>query len=191
MQLPPMYSAVQVNGKRLYDLARKGVEVERPEREIVISSIRLHDFDADAQTGRFCVVCSKGTYVRTIVHDFGERLGVLAAMNSLVRTRAGAFSLEEALSLEQIQQAADEGRLAGLLRPTDSLFLEYPAVTLDECGWNRAQNGAFIDFSHAEGCPRTDGAFCRVYYDGVFRLLGRVGRLDRGGLALFVHKNFR
>lgn len=191
MQLPPMYSAVQVDGQRLYDLARKGVEVERAEREIFISHIQLTDFDEDAQTGHFSVTCSKGTYVRTLVHDLGVRLGTLASMHSLVRTRAGAYPLEEALSLDAVQQAADGGRLAGLLRPTDSLFQEHPAVTLDEFGWKRAQNGAFIDFSHADGCPRTPGALCRVYYGGEFRLLGRVDALDRGGLALFVHKNFR
>lgn len=190
-QLPPMYSAVQVNGQRLYDLARKGIEVERPKREIVISHIQLQDFDEDAQTGHFLVTCSKGTYVRTLVHDLGVKLGTLAAMHSLVRTRAGNYALEEALSLETIQQAANEGRLITLLRPTDSLFSEYPAVTLDDFGWKRVQNGAFVDFSHAKGCPPVPGALCRVYYGGAFRLLGRVDSLDRGGLALFVHKNFR
>lgn len=191
LQLPPMYSAVQVNGKRLYELARKGIEAERPERAIELSHLLLADFDEEGQKGHFHVTCSKGTYVRTVVHDLGVRLGTLAAMHSLVRTRSGRYPLEEALPLDAIQQAADEGRLAELLRPTDSLFEAYPAVTLDDAGWKRAQNGAFIDFAHAEGCPQTRGAVCRVYYGGEFRLLGRVAALDRGGLALFVQKNFR
>lgn len=190
-QLPPMYSAVQVNGQRLYDLARKGVEVERPTREIFISHIQLTDFDENAQTGHFEVTCSKGTYVRTIVHDFGAELGTLAAMNSLVRTRSGVYPLEEAVDFGTVQRAADEGRLGELLRPTDSLFQEYPAVELDESGWKRAENGAFISFEHAAGCPRERGALCRVYYGGRFQLLGRVDALEKGGLALFVHKNFR
>lgn len=190
-QLPPMYSAVQVNGQRLYDLARKGVTVERPTREIFISHIQLTDFDENAQTGHFEVTCSKGTYVRTIVHDFGVELGTLAAMNSLVRTRSGVYPLEEAVDFGTVQRAADEGRLGELLRPTDSLFQEYPAVELDESGWKRAENGAFISFEHAAGCPRERGALCRVYYGGRFQLLGRVDALERGGLALFVHKNFR
>ena len=190
-QLPPMYSAVQVNGKRLYDLARKGIEVERPAREISLSRIALERFDGDAQKGTLLITCSKGTYVRTIVHDLGVRLGTFAAMDSLTRTRSGAYPLEEASSLEAVQQAADEGRLAALLRPTDSLFLDYPAVTLDEAGWKRAQNGAFIDFTHAAGCPRERGTLCRVYYGGAFQLLGRVDTLQKGGFALYVHKNFR
>lgn len=190
-QLPPMYSAVQVNGKRLYDLARKGIEVERPTRTIALSGLTLESFDEEGQEGVLCLTCSKGTYVRTVIHDLGVRLGTLAAMSSLVRTRSGRFPLEEAVSLEAVQRAADEGRLAALLRPTDSLFGAYPAVTLDEAGWKRAQNGAFIDFAHAAGCPRERGALCRVYYGGQFQLLGRVDALQKGGLALFVHKNFR
>lgn len=190
-QVPPMYSAVQVNGQRLYDLARRGIEVERPAREIVLSELALEGFDAERQRGTLRLTCSKGTYVRTVIHDLGVKLGTYAAMSSLVRTRSGEFSLEQAVTLDEVQRAADEGRLAGLLRPTDSLFAAYPAVTLDGEGWKRAQNGAFIDFAHAAGCPRERGAFCRVYYDGQFRLLGRVDTLQRGGLALFVHKNFR
>ncbi len=191
LQQPPMYSAVQVNGQRLYDLARKGVEVERPSREIFLSAIALERFDHETQKGVFSLTCSKGTYVRTIVHDCGLRLGTLAAMNSLIRTRAGVYPLEEAFSLDEIQQAADEGRLAELLHPTDSIFEEYPAVVLDEPGWQRALNGAFIDPAHAQGCPEECGTLCRVYYDGQFQMLGRVDQLRKGGTALFVHKNFR
>lgn len=191
MQLPPMYSAVQIGGQRLYDLARKGVEVERPEREIFIRHIQLESFDEGTQKGVFSVTCSKGTYVRTLVHDLGARLGTHAAMHSLQRTRAGQYSLSQSHTLETVQQAADEGRLGGLLLPTDSLFAGYPAATLDEYGWKRAQNGAFISFAHADGCPQERGALCRVYYGGAFQLLGRVDALDKGGLALFVYKNFR
>lgn len=190
-QVPPMYSAVQVNGQRLYDLARRGIEVERPAREVVLSGLVLEDFDRERQEGTLRLTCSKGTYVRTVIHDLGVKLGTFAAMSSLVRTRSGEFALEQAVTLDEVQRAADEGRLAGLLRPTDSLFAGYPAVTLDGEGWKRAQNGAFIDFSHAKGCPSERGAFCRVYYDGRFQMLGRVDTLQRGGLALFVHKNFR
>lgn len=190
-QVPPMYSAVQVNGKRLYDLARKGIEVERPAREIVLSELVLEDFDGEQQQGMLRLTCSKGTYVRTVIHDLGVKLGTFAAMHSLVRTRSGEFSLEQAVTLDGVQRAADEGRLGTLLRPADSLFTAYPAVTLDDEGWKRAQNGAFINLSHAEGCPAARGALCRVYYGGRFRLLGRVDELQKGGLALFVHKNFR
>ncbi len=92
-----------MNGKRLYDLARKGIEVERPAREISLSRIALERFDGDAQKGTLLITCSKGTYVRTIVHDLGVRLGTFAAMDSLARTRSGAYPLEEAYPLEAVQ----------------------------------------------------------------------------------------
>lgn len=190
-QLPPMYSAVQIGGQRLYDLARKGIEVERPRRDIVLSEIELLSFDGAAQQGTFRVVASKGTYVRTIVHDLGLRLGTLAAMHSLVRTRAGAYALSQTVSFAQVEAARDEGALSSLLLPTDSLFLDFPRVDLTEYGLQRANAGAFIDPAHAIGMPQDEGALCRVYFADRFLLLGKVKLLDRGGLALFVHKNFR
>lgn len=190
-QLPPMYSAVQVNGQRLYDLARKGIEIERQPRDIFIREIELLDFDEDAQTGHFRAVCSKGTYVRTIVNDLGETLGTLAAMHSLVRTRAGAYALEACFTFDEVQRAADEGRIGELLRPTDSLFLDYPAVTLDDYGMARAEHGAFMEPPHVAGMPQSENAFCRVYYRDIFLMLGQVRTLDKGGRALFVYKNFR
>lgn len=190
-QIPPMYSAVQIGGKRLYDLARKGIEVERPARDIVILEIALLSFDEAAQQGELRVVCSKGTYVRTLVHDLGQRLGTLAAMHSLVRTRAGAYPLAEATGFAEVERAAAEGALPALLRPTDGLFAAYPRVELDDYGLSRADAGAFIAPEHAAGMPPQRGALCRVYHHGRFLLLGRVDELQKGGLALFVHKNFR
>lgn len=191
MQLPPMYSAIKVDGKRLYELARKGIEVERKPRPVTLHRLELLDFDAVTQRGRLAVLCSKGTYVRTICHDMGETLGTLAVMTSLVRTRSGAYTLEQAHSLEEIQRAADAGDVDELFLPTDSLFLQYPAVELDDYGFSRAQNGAFIAPEHAKGLPGAQGALCRVYYRGAFYMLGRVDALHRGGLALFQHKRFR
>ena len=141
-QLPPMYSAVKVNGRKLYDLARKGKEVERAPRDIFIHEIELLDFDEDAQKGRFRVVASKGTYVRTIVHDFGEALGTLAVMHSLVRTRSGTYPLAETVGFAEVERAMQDGGISALLRPTDSLFLEHPAVRLTEEGAERAARGA-------------------------------------------------
>ena len=93
-QIPPMYSAVKVNGQKLYDLARKGREVERPARDIIVHEMELLDFDENAQKGTLRCVVSKGTYVRTLVNDLGEKLGTLAVLHSLVRTRSGANPLE-------------------------------------------------------------------------------------------------
>ena len=190
-QIPPMYSAVQVNGVRLYDLARRGITVERQARHITISDIQLLSFEESTQTGTFRVVASKGTYVRTLVHDLGQHLGTLATMHSLVRTRAGAYTLAQCHDFATVTQARDAGTLSTLLLPTDSLFLSYPRVDLDDYGLLRANSGAFIAPAHAQGMPMTQGTLCRVYFDNTFLLLGRVDMLDKGGLALFVHKNFR
>ena len=190
-QLPPMYSAVKVNGRKLYDLARKGKEVERTPRDIFIREIELLDFDEDAQKGRFRVVASKGTYVRTIVHDFGETLGTLAVMHSLVRTRSGTYPLAETVGFTEVERAMQDGGISALLRPTDSLFLEHPAVRLTEEGAERAARGAVVFPRMARGLPETEGTLVRVYKGDRFLMLGQVRALDKGGMGLFVYKNFR
>lgn len=191
-QVPPMYSAIKIDGQKLYDLARKGKEVERPARDITILDIALLSFDPDTQKGVFRVTCSKGTYVRTIVHDLGEKLGTYAAMHALTRTRAGVYDLSEAVTFDQIERARDDGTLEGLFRPTDSLFVDYPAVTLNAEGRDRAARGATVFERQTDGLAQfAPGTLCRVYADGRFLMLGRVDTLDKGGNGLFVHKNFR
>lgn len=191
-QVPPMYSAIKIDGQKLYDLARKGKEVERPARDITILDIALLNFDPDSQKGAFRVTCSKGTYVRTIVHDLGEKLGTHAAMHALTRTRAGVYDLSEAVTFDQIERARDDGTLEGLFRPTDSLFVDYPAVTLSAEGHDRAARGATVFERQTDGLAQfAPGTLCRVYADGKFLMLGRVDTLDKGGNGLFVHKNFR
>lgn len=190
LQLPPMYSAIQVDGKRLYDLARKGIEVERERRPITLHECELLSFDERTQTGELRVVCSKGTYVRTVCHDLGEALGTYATMTSLVRTSSGRYSLEQTHTIEQIQSARDEGTLDELFLATDSLFTKYPAVEIDEYGRERAEHGAFISPEHTDGMPEIRGGLCRVYHNGEFIMLGRVDELNRGGLALFQEKRF-
>lgn len=191
-QVPPMYSAIKIDGQKLYDLARKGKEVERPARDITILDIALLNFDPDSQKGAFRVTCSKGTYVRTIVHDLGEKLGTHAAMHALTRTRAGVYDLSEAVTFEQIEWARDDGTLESLFRPTDSLFVDYPAVTLSAEGHDRAARGATVFERQTDGLAQfAPGTLCRVYADGKFLMLGRVDTLDKGGNGLFVHKNFR
>lgn len=191
-QVPPMYSAIKIDGQKLYDLARKGKEVERPARDITILDIALLSFDPDSQKGVFRATCSKGTYVRTIVHDLGEKLGTYAAMHALTRTRAGVYDLSEAVTFDQIERARDDGTLEGLFRPTDSLFVDYPAVTLNAEGRDRAARGATVFERQTDGLSQfAPGTLCRVYADGRFLMLGRVDTLDKGGNGLFVHKNFR
>ena len=190
-QLPPMYSAVKVNGQRLYDLARKGVEVERKVRPITVHAAELLEFNEVSQCGSIRFYCSKGTYVRTLVHDLGEALETYAVMTALQRTVSGRYTLEQSHTLEQIQAAAEADDIESLLLDTDSLFQMYPAVTIDDYGYQRAQNGAFITPEHVTDMPQEAGTLCRVYYRGAFWMLGRVDSLDRGGLALFYEKRFR
>lgn len=108
-QLPPMYSAKKVGGKKLVDLARKGVEVERKPRFVNIMDIDIETMELPRVT--MTVTCSKGTYIRTLCHDIGQKLGCGAAMESLVRTRVGRFRLEDAITLEQLEKFRDEDRL--------------------------------------------------------------------------------
>lgn len=189
-QIPPMYSAVKVNGQKLYDLARKGKEVERPAREITVHQIELLDFDERAQKGSIRLVVSKGTYVRTIINDLGEALGTFAVMDRLVRTRAGAYPLEKCHSFAQVEQAMQDGTAQQLLLPTDSLFLAHPAVNLSDEGAERIARGAVVFPRQAEAMPESEGALCRVYHGERFLLLGQVRTLDKGGLGLFVYKRF-
>ena len=193
-QLPPMYSAVQVNGVRLYDLARQGIEVERKSRDINISDIEL--LPAQAGDGphryRLRVRCSKGAYVRTLCHDIGQALGCGACMTSLLRTRSGDFTLGDAMGFDEIASAARDGRIEGLIRPADGLFAHLPALTVNDEGERRAVNGAHLTDRHLRaGAVPPQGELCRVYApDGGFLLLGMSKPLDRGGLAVFCHKDF-
>lgn len=123
-QIPPMYSAVKVNGKKLYELARRGQEVERAPRRITIHALELTEHLNETDFVLRCR-CSKGTYIRTLCHDIGAALGCGGAMAALRRTMAAGFTLEQAVSLEDVQSQG-----AALLRPTDSLFSQYPALTL-------------------------------------------------------------
>lgn len=124
-QIPPMYSALKVNGKKLYELARAGVEVERRPRRVEILSIEI--LELALPRVRFLVHCSKGTYVRTLCQDIGEKLGCGGCMESLIRTRVAQFSIEESLKLSQIEELVAEDKFMEKVLPVDSCFSEYPA----------------------------------------------------------------
>ncbi len=138
-QVPPMYSAIKINGKKLYELARKGKEVERKPRPVTIHRLEAtrggfywNDGAAKPEHPNLFflrVLCSKGTYVRTLCHDIGQALGCGACMSSLRRTMAAGYTLEEAVTLEEVQEQGE-----ALLRPLDSLFLQYPALTVRSPG---------------------------------------------------------
>lgn len=124
-QIPPMYSALKVNGKKLYELARAGVEVERKPRRVEILSIEILSISLPRVS--FRVHCSKGTYVRTLCQDIGEKLGCGGCMESLVRTRVAGFSIEDSLKLSEIERLAAENQLGSKVLPVDDCFSEYPA----------------------------------------------------------------
>ena len=128
MQIPPMYSALKVNGKKLYELAREGVEVERKARPVSILDIQIKEIDLPRV--RMEVSCSKGTYIRTLCHDIGQKLGCGACMEELIRTRVSRFKLEDGLTLSQVQALKEAGELEKILVPIDELFSEYEAITL-------------------------------------------------------------
>ena len=165
-QIPPMYSAVKIGGRKLYELARKGQEVERKPRNITIEALELMEQNGNDYLLR--VRCSKGTYVRTLCHDIGMALGCGGCMYSLQRVRAGRFTLEDAVSLEEIQSARDNDEHTALLRPVDSIFSQYPEVVLNEKNVRRCKNGTDIP-----GLGLNDGEY-RVYGpEGEFLMLGK------------------
>ncbi|MCL2633824.1 MAG: tRNA pseudouridine(55) synthase TruB [Oscillospiraceae bacterium] len=144
-QIPPMYSAVKVNGKRLYDIARKGGEVERTPRKVTVHSLELEDYGNGE--GVLLISCSKGTYVRTIIHDIGQELGFGAVMTALQRTRSNGFTLSDCHDLAELRKtyetAPDE--LLKLLKPVDSLFKDYPKARLDEKQTKMFRNGVSLN----------------------------------------------
>lgn len=149
LQVPPMYSALKVNGKKLYELARQGIEVERKARPVTIREIRIDEVHLPRVT--MTVTCSKGTYIRTLCHDIGAALGCGGCMEKLLRTKVGPFELEDSIRLSQIEQKRDEGRLGEVIRPTDSVFMKYSALLLNEAGEKAVRNGNPIRFEAIEG----------------------------------------
>lgn len=160
MQIPPMYSALKVNGQKLCDLARKGIEVEREPRPITISRLELISFDGT--DGVIEVDCSSGTYIRTLIHDIGAALGTGAVMTSLCRTRACGFSLSQCHTIEELHEA-DEQTLSSWLIPTDSVFSPLPEIHLDEVQQRLYLNGVRLDAERLAVDNIVQGSTFRIY----------------------------
>jgi tRNA pseudouridine55 synthase len=128
MQIPPMYSALKVNGKKLYELAREGKTVERKPRPVTVFDLTVVDIDMENNEVCFDVTCSKGTYIRTLCFDIGKKLSCGGAMKSLVRTRVACFEIKDALKLCEIEKVRDEGNLNEIIVSVDRYFNKYPAV---------------------------------------------------------------
>ena len=164
-QIPPMYSAIKIQGQKLYQLARKGREVERPARNITIHALEIVDGPAGNGDYRLRICCSKGTYIRTLCHDIGQALGCGAAMAELQRTMACGYTLDDAVTLDQLQKSSDPTMF---LRKVDSLFTAYPAFTVSGAAEKKVRNGAAVATS-----TLASGTY-RVYsQDGTFLALSR------------------
>lgn len=151
-QIPPMYSAIKIGGKKLYELARSGKEVEREPREITIFSLKLLDFSGNE--AELLIHCSKGTYVRTLCHDIGQALGCGGCMSALRRVQAGAFTLEQSTPLAQIIDFADPEKL---LLPVDSLFSSKPSLDISGPAERKCRNGADFWVKAKDGTYRIYG----------------------------------
>ena len=174
-QIPPMYSALKVNGKKLYELAREGKTVERKSRKVTIYQIHIKEIQLPRV--RMEVTCSKGTYIRTLCHDIGQKLGCGGCMEELTRTKVGRFELKDSLKLEELSDLAQNGRLEDALIPLDQMFSELQSVVPAEKYISKAYNGN--DFFKNQ--LSEDGKFCsgekvRVYdaqghFIGVYRYM--------------------
>lgn len=146
MQLPPMYSAVSVNGKRLYELAREGKTIERTPRKITVYSLKITDYSESERCGTMEISCSRGTYIRTLINDIGDKLGCGGIMTSLVRTAACGFTLDDCVTLEELQKTANtDGDFGKYLTPISSVFGYLPKVRLSQTQEKMYKNGIRLD----------------------------------------------
>ena len=153
-QVPPMYSALKVGGKKLYELAREGKEVERKARRITIHQIEIEEIAMETKEVRFSVNCSKGTYIRTLCYDIGELLGCGGCMKQLKRTKVSQFDITDSLTLDQIETLRDEGTLLEHIIPVDAMFDSYAKVVIKEEFCRFIYNGnSFVD-AHISSCDR-------------------------------------
>ena len=164
LQVPPMYSAIQLNGQRLYDLARKGIEVERESRPVTIYTLELLDFNPEKQEGKLLVSCSKGTYIRTLIDDIGSKLGCGAVMTALNRTMACGYKIENAVTLEEVKELAEKGQLPDKIADVETLFLNYGYVAVSDAQARRFYNGGALDVNrtYLEKIKPENGTIFRV-----------------------------
>ena len=167
MQVPPMYSALKVNGRKLYDLARAGKEVERQPRPITIYELECLEFSGNE--ARLRVRCSKGTYIRTLCKDIGEALGCGGCMAALRRVQAGEYTIADSVSLDRLLSESEQGmEVEHYLKPVDSMFASFPAITLTPNQTKRVRNGN--SFSHSASL----GKYRLYSNDGEFLALAQV-----------------
>lgn len=163
-QIPPMYSAIKIGGKKLYDLARAGQEIERKPRNVEIKELEI--LKLDLPEVKFRLVCSKGTYVRTICHDVGAKLGCGGVMAALERTRAGEFLKKDALTLSQIEELCRLGQIENKILPNDTIFKHLKKISVPEAMMKPVKNGNSIALNKLSLKPiLIDGEKVRLYDD--------------------------
>ena len=189
MQVPPMYSAVSKDGKRLYELARKGIEVEREARPVTIFKLELTEYNEISREGKLVVSCSKGTYIRTLIADLAKAAGSLGVMTALRRTKACGFTLADAITLDEAKALSEAGTLEEKLRPVESLFVHLPAVTVSPAQATRFGNGGQLDLNRIatfrKKKPQIGGVFRVKTEDGIFLGLGKIEEEQLSILKLF------
>ena len=178
-QVPPMYSALKIDGKKLYELARQGKEVERAARPVEILDIQIKNIALPRV--ELLVSCSKGTYIRTLCYDIGKKLGCGGCMEALIRTRVSGFLAEDSLTLSQLQKLRDEGNLTSFVWAVDKVFEEYPLLRMKPEFDRLVHNGNPIYRSQTEGKDLILGAPFRIY-DSTGRFIGVYGPEGQGGL---------
>ena len=181
-QIPPMYSALKHNGKKLYELARQGIEIERKPRRVNIKSILINDINLEDndKTVTFTVECSKGTYIRTLCEDIGNRLGCGACMQSLKRTRVGSFSIDNSYTLSQIEQMVQAGKTDEILTPIDEMFSDSRKIIISQEYDKLLYNGNKLPYNSMQGkndVQHNEDEQVRVYdkndeFIGVYRFEG-------------------
>lgn len=161
MQVPPMYSALKVNGKKLYELAREGKVVERKARPVTFHKIEVLWMELPKVKIR--VQCSKGTYIRTLCNDIGEKLGCGGCMEELLRTRVERFALEDAVKLDEVQKAMEEGTVDSLILPVDRILDQYPTAKTTTQGDLLVHNGNRLFSELLQEEPEAESGYVRVY----------------------------
>ena len=171
-QIPPMYSAIRINGKRLYELARNNIEVNREPRFVDIQDIQILEFNKEESEVRVLVDCGKGTYIRTLLYDIGEVLGCGGTMKSLIRTRVGNFNISDSLTLDRVEELVRDETIDNYITKIDDMFSNYPKVIVDKRFGKLIYNGNPFSEKHlisADEIDRVHGMKVRVYdFEGDF-----------------------
>lgn len=186
-QIPPMYSAIKVDGRKLYQLARKGVEIERKPRKITIYNIDVYDFDG--VSFMMDVHCGKGTYIRSLCRDIGEKLGCGATMDALERTMSGIFTKDTAYTFEQIEEAVKKGTIAEMIMHPDSVLGEFVKIDADGENAAKIKNGIRLRPQQLDIKEYCENQIFRIYEKGELVCLLKVKNCD-GQMLLAMEKSF-